>query len=262
MDQPANDNGALPFELHRGEALKLLAEMPSNSVDLVCTDPPYSSGGLFLRQRQQPTAEKYVIGDHEATAARPNFSGDTRDQRSFGYWCTLWLSECLRVAKPGATLCVFTDWRQLATTIDAVQAGGWTFTGIVPWDKTEGTRPRMGGFRAQCEYVVTATKGQIDQEVAKAVGCLPGCFRFAVKKSDKFHQTGKPTALMEQVVKVCPPGGLVLDPFCGSGSTGVAALRTGRRFMGFEMVDEIAEVAERRLKSVHQPTDRTFEHVA
>jgi hypothetical protein len=159
-------------------------------------------------------------------ANHPSFSGDSRDQRSF-HWCQLWISECLRVAKPGATMLVFSDWRQLATTIDAVQAGGFTFTGIVPWDKTEGTRPRMGGFRAQAEYIVAATNGKQDQALAHSIGCLPGVFRFPVKKGDKFHQTGKPTALMEALVKVCPADGLVLDPFAGSGTTLVAAVQEG-----------------------------------
>jgi site-specific DNA-methyltransferase (adenine-specific) len=248
VQEPANDNALPTWKLIEGEALAELRRLASNSVDCIATDPPYSSGGLHLRARQQSTSDKYVM--RTSGADHPSFSGDSRDQRSFAYWCQLWISECLRIAKPGATMLVFSDWRQLATTIDAVQAGGWTFTGIVPWDKTEGARPRMGQFRAQCEYVVTATKGQIDPEVAKGVGCLPGCFRFAVKKGDKFHQTGKPTALMEQLVRVCPVGGLVFDPFAGSGSTLVAAVNTGRRALGIELSPEYAEIAARRLDAI------------
>ena len=73
---------------------------------------------------------------------------------AFLVWCSLWLAECLRVAKPGAPIAVFSDWRQLATMIDAIQCGGFVFRGVMPWDKTEAVRPRMGGFRSQCEYVV------------------------------------------------------------------------------------------------------------
>lgn len=247
MTGPANDN-ARPWDLIEGEALAALATIPSNSVDAVITDPPYSSGGLHLSARQQSTSNKYVMGTSGVN--HPSFSGDSRDQRSFRYWCQLWISECLRIAKPGATLLVFSDWRQLATTVDAVQAGGWTFSGIVPWDKTEGTRPKMGGFRAQAEYVVAATKGKQDQALAQSIGCLPGVFRFSVKKGDKFHQTGKPTALMEQLVRVCPAGGLVLDPFAGSGTTLVAAVNTGRRALGIEMSPKYAEIAARRLSEV------------
>lgn len=52
---------------------------------------------------------------------------------------------------------------------------------------------------------------------------------------------------MAECIRVCPPGGIVLDPFCGSGSTGVAALKSGRRFLGFEMTEHYFDVARRRL---------------
>ncbi len=248
MTEAANDNGAPPFQLRRGEALKLLTEMPSDSIDAVICDPPYSSGGQFRGDRMQSTDDKYTLGGYRGR--RPDFAGDNRDQRAFLTWCNLWMSECLRIMKPGAPMLTFTDWRQLPTVTDAVQVAGLVWRGIIPWDKTEGCRPKMGGFRAQAEFVVWSTKGPIDPEVAKTVGCLAGAYRFPVKQADKFHQTGKPTALMEQLVRVCPPGGTVLDPFAGSGTTLVAALRTGRRAIGFELVPEIADVAEARCREL------------
>lgn len=246
MTQPANDNAAPHFQLLRGEALKLLAEMPSDSVDAILTDPPYSSGGQFRGDRMQSTGTKYVIGSHQPTDERPNFTGDNRDQRAFGYWCALWLSECLRIAKPGSSLLMFVDWRNLPMATDAVQAGGWVWRGLGVWDKTEASRPRMGGLRSQSEFIVWATKGPQDQTVAKVVGCLPGVFRFPIVRREKAHQTGKPIALMESLVRICPPGGLVLDPFAGSATTLLAALKTGRRAIGFELVPEIAHIAEKR----------------
>lgn len=61
------------------------------------------------------------------------------------------------------------------------------------------------------------------------------------------HITQKPVQLLAELVKVCPPGGTVLDPFAGSGSTGVAALGSGRPFVGVEMTGHYAQVARRRL---------------
>jgi site-specific DNA-methyltransferase (adenine-specific) len=247
VSEPANDNAAPPFRLHRGEALRLLSDMPSNSVDLVCTDPPYSSGGLHLSQRTQSTNDKYQSTGTQME--RPEFAGDSRDQRSFMFWLTLVLTECVRVLKPGAPLLVFTDLRQIGATVDAVQAGGATYRSLVVWNKGPASRPRMGGFRNQAEFIVCGTKGKIEMTLAQQVGCLPGVFTVPVTRAEKrFHITAKPVALMTELVKVCPVGGVVLDPFMGSGSTGVAALRTGRRFVGFEMVDEIADVAERRIR--------------
>ncbi len=117
--------------LHQGDALAVLRSMPDASVDAVITDPPYSSGGFTRGDRSLPPAMKYTMNGTKIE--RPTFAGDNRDQRSFGYWCALWLGECLRVAKPGAPLCVFTDWRQLPTMTDAIQAGGWVWRGIVDW---------------------------------------------------------------------------------------------------------------------------------
>jgi site-specific DNA-methyltransferase (adenine-specific) len=153
--------------------------------------------------------------------------------------------ECLRVAKPGSPLCVFTDWRQLPTMTDAIQAGGWVWRGIVVWDKTEACRPAMGRFAAQCEYVVWGTAGPSNDD--EDVGCLWGVIREPVRMADKHHVTGKPTAVMQRLVQICPPGGIVLDPFAGSGTTGVAALLEGRTFLGVEVAGEYARIASDRL---------------
>ena len=64
--------------------------------------------------------------------------------------------------------------------------------------------------------------------------------------------TGKPTELMQALVRICPAGGVVLDPFAGSGSTGVGALLEGRQFIGFEREAAYVEIAAKRLADVGQ----------
>lgn len=91
---------------------------------MVLTDPPYSSGGRSAQERTTATTTtKYVQSGSKA--GTPDFEGDNRDQRSYGFWCSLWLGQCHRIAREGAVACVFTDWRQLPITMDALQAGGW-----------------------------------------------------------------------------------------------------------------------------------------
>lgn len=244
-----------------GDALAQLRELPSASVDALVTDSPYSSGGAFRGDRTASTVTKYVSTSNADGAV--DFTGDNRDQRSYGYWCALWLSECLRIAKPGAFGAVFTDWRQLPTTTDAFQAGGWVWRGIVPWDKTEQTRPQMGRPRSQCEYVVWGSSGPLDER--KDVGVQPGFhsvgadpadefevppyFRERVDVRDKWHIAGKPVGLMLKIARLCVPGGVILDPFCGSGSTGVGALREGRRFIGIELDPHWHALALERLSA-------------
>lgn len=233
--------------LYHGDALAILRDLPEESVDAVITDPPYSSGGLFASERQRDPEAKYVQTGQKLR--RPSFLGDNRDQRSFLRWCTLWLGECLRVARKGAPIVVFTDWRQLPTVTDAIQAGGWIWRGIVPWDKTAGSRPRIGGFRAQCEYAVWGSNGPLPRR--REIGALPGLVTGISRQEDKVHIAGKPTPIMRTLVRVCDHDGVVLDPFMGSGTTGVAALLEGRRFIGIEQDPVWHESAQKRLMETH-----------
>lgn len=236
--------GTRQASLILGDALHHLPQLDADSYDVVLTDPPYSSGGLFRSDRMLSTDHKYTQTGRQGK--RQDFLGDNRDQRSWGYWCTLWLSECLRVTRLAGYVLMFSDWRQLPTATDALQAAGWVWRGLIVWDKTEGARaPNTGYFRHQCEYIVWGTKGTSKP----ADGPWPGCYRISVKQRDKHHQTGKPTKLIRELLRCCPAGGQVLDPFAGSCTTGVACLQTGRGFLGFELAPEIHAIGQRRLEN-------------
>lgn len=229
--------------LYGGDALAILASLPSASVDAVITDPPYSSGGMVRGDRAATVDAKYVqsYGQHDLA----DFTGDNRDQRAYGYWCTLWLGECLRIAKPGAACLLFTDWRQLPVTTDALQAGGWVWRGIVPWVKPA-ARPMSGRFTAQCEYVVWGSAGP--RAIDLTGPCLPGFYQ-AMPPRDREHMAQKPLDVMRDLVKIAPKGGVVLDPFMGSGTTGVAALIEGRSFIGAELAARYQQVARERIEA-------------
>ena len=148
--------------------------------------------------------------------------------------------------KPGGYFMTFTDWRQLPLMTDAVQSGGIFWRGIIVWNKNAGARaPHKGYFKHQCEYIVWGTKGKII--VCEHDGPFDGCISSTVLQADKYHMTGKPTALMRELARCVVPGGLILDPFCGSGSTGVAALMMGRRFIGIEREESYVTIARKRL---------------
>lgn len=238
--------GNADHHLHRGDALALLRELPDGVVDSVITDPPYSSGGQFRGDRMQLTTAKYVGSDVKLD--RPEFVGDTRDSHSFRYWCQLWISEALRATRPGGTCLVFTDWRQLPSMTDALQAGGWVWRGIVVWDKQH-ARPVLGRFTAQSEFVVWGSNGPMPRDRREI---FPGVYRVPVRAEQKHHITGKPLTLMRSLVKICRPGGLVLDPFAGGGTTGAAALLGGLRFIGCELSKEYFEIAGARLEKASQ----------
>lgn len=235
------------MKLHQGDSLAFLATLPSASVDAVITDPPYSSGGMVRSDRMAGTATKYVQSD-SGNQALSDFAGDNRDQRAYGYWLALWLSECLRITKPGGVCLLFTDWRQLPTTTDALQSGGWVWRGLVPWVKPV-ARPTAGRFTSQCEYVVWGSCGSMGMDLTAP--CFPGFYQ-ANAPRDREHQTQKPLEVMRKLVQIAPKGGVVLDPFMGSGTTGVAAVLEGRDFIGAELTEHYYEVAQRRIQTAQQ----------
>lgn len=227
--------------LYCADSLAVLAELPTGSVDAVIADPPYSSGGFTRADRTLDTGKKYVSSD--ALHELKDFAGDNRDQRGYQYWMALWLSETLRVVKTGGLCILFTDWRQLPVTSDALQAGGYIWRGVVPWAKT-GYRPQSGRFASQCEYVVWGSRGVMEADYT--LPSLPG-FYLTPSPREREHQTQKPLDVMRSLVRIVQPGGIVLDPFMGSGTTGVAAVLEGRRFIGVEMTEHYAEVARNRI---------------
>lgn len=236
------------YQLTQGEALEVLLQFAGESFDAVITDPPFSSGGAFRGDRMGTTGTKYIKSG--VKLIRPDFQGDNRDQRSFEYWLVLWLTQCFRVARPGSPIVVCIDWRQLPLMTDALQAAGWIWRGIGVWDKTEAVRKQVGRFSQQTEFFVWGSKGAMPKR--EDVGTLNGCFRHYRDEESRLHQTGKPVPLMIDLVAICRPGGLILDPFSGSASTGVAALRAGRKFFGIELSDEYCELALRRLEAEAQ----------
>jgi site-specific DNA-methyltransferase (adenine-specific) len=234
--------------LYLGDALDIL-RCVSGDFSAVITDPPYSSGGQFRGDRMVATTMKYLGSEQRAAGLHDEFSGDNRDQRAFGLWSALWLGLARERTAEGGLVACFTDWRQLPTTTDAVQAGGWVWRGIGVWDKTEAARPQKGRYRNQCEYFVWGSNGPLADEGP----CAPGVFRCSVASEQKHHIAGKPTVLLEQMMQIA--GGAILDPFMGSGTTGVAAVRSRRSFVGIEINPLHYETALRRIAEAQRQGD-------
>jgi site-specific DNA-methyltransferase (adenine-specific) len=228
--------------LYAGDALAVLAELPAASIDAVITDPPYSSGGMVRGDRTNGNLDaKYVRSTSQGRLEF--FTGDNRDQRGYGYWCALWLGECQRLVRPGGVVMLFTDWRQLPTTTDSLQAGGFIWRGIVPWYKPV-ARPALGKFTASCEYVAWGSNGPMDADGP----CLPGFYQ-ANPPREREHIAQKPLSILRRLVAMAPKDGIVLDPFVGAGTTGVAAVIEGRKFIGVELAPHYQQVARERIEA-------------
>lgn len=233
------------WSIHTGDALTLLPTLDT-LVDAVICDPPYNSGGRTnAERRSQGARDKYVSGD--AQHDLPDFDGDTRDQRSYIHWLGLILADSYRLTRPGGSLLAFTDWAQLPATSDALQAAGWTWRGIIPWRKPI-NRPVKNGFRRECEYVLWGSRGEPLRHAPTIY--LPGWLEGSQPRGkDRLHVTQKPLGIMRQLVRIAPEGGTILDPFTGSGTTGVAALDERRCFIGIEHSKAYATAARERLSA-------------
>jgi site-specific DNA-methyltransferase (adenine-specific)/modification methylase len=121
-------------------------------------------------------------------------------------------------------------------------SGGW-----VVWDKLNGlTSKREWGFNDQsdCELIWTNVGGAARLIPHRWMGCL----KESERRERRVHPTQKPVALMEILInQYTKPGDLVCDPYMGSGSTGIAAVRLGRRFVGMERSREYYEIAQSRI---------------
>ena len=90
----------------------------------------------------------------------------------------------------------------------------------------------------------------------RPVGCLPGVFRYT-NPANRIHVTEKPLQLMRDVVQICVPGGRILDPFAGAGTTVLAAVKEGYEAVGIEVTDAYYKLGSDRVRFALEASDAT-----
>ncbi|MFJ5121342.1 DNA-methyltransferase [Kitasatospora sp. NPDC088548] len=226
----------MSYQLHRGDALTVMKTLPDESVNAVITNPPYSSDGRTSRDTRGKLTGSRV---HDLKT----FPDENRDHQLA--WLADLLTEAYQESTEHAVAMIFSDWRQKPDIIEALRVAGWTWKGAIPWIKPV-SQPRKSGFKQSAEFITWGVKGTLDTSCDLY---LPGHFTATQPGKDQDHAIQKPMEIMRQLVQICPEGGTVLDPFTGAGSTGVAALREGRRFLGIELNSHYADIAEQRLRA-------------
>jgi site-specific DNA-methyltransferase (adenine-specific) len=248
--------GKARWHLELGDCLEGLARLPAGCVDAVLADPPYSSGALHIGGKQKDTSTKYTsptMGHWSQDKGYPAYCGDNCDQMTWVLFARSWLMEAYRASKEGAHLYLFCDWRQLSVCITAMQMGFWQYRGIVVWDKGNSARaPLAGLWRHGAEFMLWGAKGQpwsvTGGEWLEGVAPVHNVLS-ENNVRNKEHVTQKPVSLLRKVVEICSPvDGLILDPFSGSATTGIASLLAGRKFLGWEVSPVYHALATRRLE--------------
>jgi site-specific DNA-methyltransferase (adenine-specific) len=235
--------------LYLGDCREILPEL--ERVDAVITDPPYCSGGFSEAGKQ---AAKGMGLRSETIRETGWFVNDNMTSAGLCWLMGFVGGWCRRAVKTGGTLTAFTDWRMAVQLAPAIESSGWRYQNMLVWAKPN---PGLGtGFRAQHELALHFSNGT-PQYYSFNNGNVLSVSR--VHTSDREHQTEKPVELIEAILEtVTPIGGVALDPFMGSGTTGVAALKLGRKFIGIEIEPKYFDIACRRIEEAwKQP--RLFE---
>jgi site-specific DNA-methyltransferase (adenine-specific) len=230
------------FNTHLGDCLQEMRKIETASVDVVLTDPPFSSG--TRREAAKGLRKSMNRGVEDAAW----FGSDSLTTNGFLFLVRSCAIEWQRVLKPSGHVLCFIDWRMMASCADAIESADLRKAGLLVWDKTYFG---MGScFRNQHEMVLHFTKGVGSAPLRRDVGNVLG-FK-PIRNGD--HPTEKPVDLLETLLSVvCPRDGVVLDPFMGSGATGVAAVNTGRRFIGIERDPEYHALATKRIEASAMP---------
>lgn len=217
------------FRVERGDAVAFLQRLPSASVDLLVTDPAYES------------LEKHrAIG----TTTRLKHS-----KASSNDWFTIFPNarfgelfvEAARVLKRHAHLYLFCDAETMFVVKPIAEQAGFKLWKPLVWDK------RMIGmgyhYRARYELILFFEKGKRKLKDLSVPDILEA------PRIRGGYPSEKPVSLSRTLIRQSSePGELVVDPFCGSGSVGVAALTEGRRFLGCDLCEEAVEITSERLR--------------
>lgn len=226
-----------------GDAIDTLSTLAPCSVDAVVMDPPYCSGGV----NEQTARRSKAQGKRSETVKSQRFQWFDTDNMGTSGLVFLLRSVALqlaRVLKDGGSILTFADWRQIDNVGPAIDSAGLRRQNLIVWDK--GSMGLGRGFRMQHELILHHTKGTAVFHDAST----PNVLRHKrVTRNQQTHPTEKPVDLLRDLIRpICPTGGVVLDPFCGSASTGEAAHLQGCHFVGIEKAAQYAEIARQRME--------------
>ena len=222
-------------DLYNKDSMVVMNSLKKESVDAIITDPPYN-----------------ISRDN-------NFASMGRTGIDFGEWdkdfdLTSWIKVAQPLLKRGGNIVIFNDWKNMTNITNSLEENGFEVKDLIRWKKTNAMpRNRDRRFITDYEVAVWAVKkgdkwtfNRLNDkyEIPEVVGCL-------TPKSEKVnggHPTQKPVYVMKWIIeRLTNEGDVVLDPFMGSGSTGVACKELNRRFIGIELDDKYYGMAYNRI---------------
>jgi modification methylase len=247
-----------------------MAKMPAACADLVFADPPYNLQLQGDLKRPDDSRVDAVDDDWDKFASFSAYDDFTR----------AWLTACRRVMKPHATLWVIGSYHNIFRVGALLQDLGFWILNDIVWRKSN-PMPNFRGRRftnahetliwaardagtRDYTFNYEALKAGNDDIQMRSDWFIPLCTgeeRLKGADGKKLHPTQKPEGLLARVVLAASrPGDTVLDPFCGTGTTGAVAKRLRRNFIGIERHAEYAAAAQARIDGAQALAEPALEH--
>lgn len=224
--------------LHNCDYKDLVSEMTKEGVkvDLVLTDPPYC-----------------VSRTHQLGFSNMGRSGMNYGEWDYNFDQKEWINLTAPIVRDGGSMIIFNDWKNLSYVVEALVKNGFLIKDLIRWEKSN-PMPRNIDSRYVMDFEVAVWavkgKGKWTFNRPEGVPYLKPVFRTGMVPGGKnrIHPTQKHVDVMKSLVEIhSNEGDLVFDPFAGSGTTGLACIYTGRRFVGAEIDKKYYDKAAERL---------------
>ena len=215
------------MKLLNGDCLELMKDIPSGSIDLVLTDPPY--GMDFQSHRRKEVYAK--------------IKNDTNLEWLDGYF-----AECNRILKDDTAIYCFCSWHNVDIFKKAFEKY-FKLKNIIVWVKNNhGSGDLKASYAPKHEFILYGNKGRRTFYGKRMEDVI-----FANKTKNENHPTEKPIDLLEQFINnSTEKNAVVFDGFMGSGSTGVACINTNRDFIGIELDENYFNIAKKRIEEAKE----------
>lgn len=234
----------MQIDLYNGNCLRYLEKLPNESVDLILTDPPY----LISKESNFHKGGSWNNSSDKAHRKTP-------PKTDFGEWdkidldLDIILKAFYRILKSSGSIIIFYDMWKIQELKEIAESNGFKQLRLCRWDKTNPipVNSKLNYLSNSSEYFITAVKGSkptFHSEYDKGIYTFPICSG----KERTTHPTQKPLVLIQTLIEkhsnMCDT---ILDPFMGSGTTGVACINTNRNFIGAELDFDYFKIAQERI---------------
>ncbi len=229
------------YELYLGNAYTIIKEFEKNhlEVDHIITDPPY----MISKENNFPTLR------------------NNRQGIDFGHWDRFfdlysWINDYTKILNKNGSIIIFCSYRYISHIIDKLEECDLIVKDVLIWKKSN-PMPRNTDRRyvQDTEFAIWAVKKNSKWvfNKPKSISYLRSCFETSTVsgREKTIHPTQKSLKLMEQIIKIhTNENDIILDPFMGSGTTGIAAIKNKRKFIGIEIENNYFEIAKKRFEEI------------